>query len=905
MPAMADTSFTLGNLTYTYVDGSSEVSVGNAKVISGALTIPASVVCNGKTYTVTSIKTMGFYQKTGITSVVLPATLKTIGGSAFTGCTGLTKVSIPSSVSEISAYAFSGCTALADIEIPASVTGISRLAFEKTAWFDNLPDGMIYIGNMAYTYKGTMLEGTKISIKEGTTSIGTYAFEKCTGLASVEIPSSVTTIGLGAFESCSSLTAIKIPSSVTSIGEAAFEGCSSLKDIEIPNTVTTLENYTFNGCKALESIEIPASVTSMGSAFMGCVALKSVKIPASVKTIGGYAFYSCTNLKEVEIPATVTSIGKGAFSECTSLTAIKIPSSVLEMGERVFESSTALESVELSASLTKIEGYLFDGCTSLKSIKIPSSVTAIGDCSFSDCTALADIELPSTITTIGNLAFDRTPWLDNLPNEMIYIGTVAFKYNSTMSAGTSIKIKEGTTSIAGGAFQTSTSWGLVGIEIPSTVTSIGARAFSYCENLASIDLPSSVTEIGEAAFFHCTSLASLKIPSSVTKIEGNLFDACTGLTNVEIPSSVTEIGEYAFAGCTALTAISIPASVTTVGKTAFYNCTSLNTVEIASSAATIEKNAFQNCPLQTVTAPSSGFANLPVTSLQKAVALGNWDKNCSLPAGCQLYVLGPVSASYGSADLHPFMKIASNSDYSSMAFTFLNPLGKEMHWSSRITSGENPSWLVFSYDLPLSSNGSLEVLPFSYLNSYHYEIVVEGVGKADGDIKRGDVVFVTNSFEATAEKVSIEASTSVASSYIKQQGFRVWGGTNYDSLYVTGSSLKLQLDLSDLLQGSYQIQPYCILNDGAVTYYGASNSFIGGTSGIEETPTSAMRFSLQGSMLAVLGCEGLPVAVYSIGGTQVGYVPKAKMQESFALPGLGLYIVKSGQDVRKIIVTKM
>lgn len=58
------------------------------------------------------------------------------------------------------------------------------------------------------------------------TSIGEYAFEGCSSLTSIEIPSSVTSIGDHAFRRCSSLTSIEIPSSITRIGDGAFSGCS-------------------------------------------------------------------------------------------------------------------------------------------------------------------------------------------------------------------------------------------------------------------------------------------------------------------------------------------------------------------------------------------------------------------------------------------------------------------------------------------------------------------------------------------------------------------------------------------------------------------------------------------------------------------------------------------------------
>ena len=62
----------------------------------------------------------------------------------------------------------------------------------------------------------------KVVIENGVTSIGYYAFDSCSNLASIEIPEGVTSIGNSAFKDCRRLTNITIPGSVTSIGYHAF-----------------------------------------------------------------------------------------------------------------------------------------------------------------------------------------------------------------------------------------------------------------------------------------------------------------------------------------------------------------------------------------------------------------------------------------------------------------------------------------------------------------------------------------------------------------------------------------------------------------------------------------------------------------------------------------------------------
>ncbi len=105
-------------------------------------------------------------------------------------------------------------------------------------------------------------------------------------------------------------------------------------------------------------------------------------------------------------------------------------------------------------------------------------------------------------------------------------------------------------------------------EIPSSVTSIGNRAFCGCKSLTSVSIPSSVTSIGNRAFCGCKSLTSVSIPSSVTSIGKGAFYCCNSLASVSIPSSVTSVGDFAFRDCD-FDSVSIPRSVNYIGQDAF------------------------------------------------------------------------------------------------------------------------------------------------------------------------------------------------------------------------------------------------------------------------------------------------------------------------------------------------
>ena len=123
---------------------------------------------------------------------------------------------------------------------------------------DNKELAVTYLGSScsAYPnrYSGNLMIPESVVYEGNTynvTSIGSYAFGKCSALTSVTIPNCVTSIGNGAFERCSGLTSIEIPNSVTFIGGSAFADCSSLSSVTIPNSVTSIDGGAFGNCWAL------------------------------------------------------------------------------------------------------------------------------------------------------------------------------------------------------------------------------------------------------------------------------------------------------------------------------------------------------------------------------------------------------------------------------------------------------------------------------------------------------------------------------------------------------------------------------------------------------------------------------------------------------------------------------
>ena len=141
----------------------------------------------------------------------------------------------------------------------------------------------------------------EVTLPEGLTYLGNYAFFGAAKLKSITLPSTLTTIGLAAFDECAGLTDITIPSNVKTIKEAAFSGCTGLINVTIPDKVETLGQDVFEGCTQLTSINIPKSVKSMGAGMFGyCDALTCITFePGSnltyVATNGSWELFTNTS----------------------------------------------------------------------------------------------------------------------------------------------------------------------------------------------------------------------------------------------------------------------------------------------------------------------------------------------------------------------------------------------------------------------------------------------------------------------------------------------------------------------------------------------------------------------------------------------------------------------------------
>ena len=449
--------------TYT-LDEENHATITGYNGSAGTILVPATI--DG--YTVTAIGSNAFKNKTTLRTVTVSDTIVTVGNSAFDGCTNLVIIDLPDSVTDIGHYAFarSGLTSLI---LPKHVeslgygillgnTGVKELTIPKTVNSVGLANINIRAEIINDFYSGyqdigvlTMSGVEKLTFEQGTTAILIRIAQKAPYLKEVVIPDTVTRIIDNAFESCLALETINIPNSVTKIGEGAFSRCSALTAIDLPDSVTDINTGAFAN-SGLTTVIVPDSVTGMGEGvFQNCTALTSVKLPASRVNIMKNTFYGCSSLLKIELPETVENIREGAFQNCTSLSEIVWSEAPKLIDANAFRNCTALASITIPDSVTSLGSAAFYNCDALTKLEIPDSVTSIGNQLCYDCDALTEVKLGKGLTAIPASAFEHCDVLESivLPYRVSSIGSKAFKDCLVFK---SITIPRATTTIASDAF---------------------------------------------------------------------------------------------------------------------------------------------------------------------------------------------------------------------------------------------------------------------------------------------------------------------------------------------------------------------------------------------------------------------------------------------------------------------
>lgn len=265
-----------------------------------AATIPASALAGSKISEIiwpeaeVTVGDMAF-SSTGLTSVDIPANVS-LGSGCFSACLSLTSAKIEGT--NTGTYTFKGCSALESLVLPAATSVGAALAADCPALEEVTAPLATTLGDRAFedctaltaydfpaalgtigaqTFAGSGLENVNLAACTSLTSIGEWAFAKCTSLMRLELPSSAYTLGQGAFFDCNSLASVSTPSGPATIPAYAFKGASlSAEPLAIPAGVSSLGDYSLAGSGATEVV-LPSTLESVGShAMEGMTNLESI-----------------------------------------------------------------------------------------------------------------------------------------------------------------------------------------------------------------------------------------------------------------------------------------------------------------------------------------------------------------------------------------------------------------------------------------------------------------------------------------------------------------------------------------------------------------------------------------------------------------------------------------------------
>lgn len=558
--------------------------------------------------------------------------LNKIGQYAFDSCLSLASIKVgdtenvlPASLKEIGNYAFYHCANLKEITVPETVTKVGTFVFQQCVGLETVYHLTKAFGNSMYSYcsnlKTIYMNNDLDSFK------ATNVFQYCGAIETMRPYDVKTKTALGKEGE------VTFPAALTSLPNNAFR-YSGIKKLYIPATLTSFGTYVFADTQ-IESVEFDenASNVNLGEyLFANVPTLKTIINPDAVGTVGRYAFLGCTGLVDVSLP-NCEKIGDYSFSGCTSLKSISIPN-CKDIGSAFryytmtynsvytyFYSCSELEKVVLSSDPNvdvKIGNYAFGAdatsnggapdddpdmffrrfaCIKLHDINL-DRVVSIGSYGFTCCLALKEVSLP-VCETLGDHAFYACRNLEKVtlttdPTKSVTLEKYAFGAVSDERACYNLKEinLERVKTIGDYAFQNCLSLGQNGPLDLSNCTSIGNRAFRYCEGLTEIKL--GAVEVGDYVFDSCTNLTKADL-SQVTSIGYATFQFCESLSGTLDLSACGSIDGFAFNGCRKLEGVKLSPQITTIGKAMFQHCVSLSDIDFT-NIKTLGGWAFYDCP---------------------------------------------------------------------------------------------------------------------------------------------------------------------------------------------------------------------------------------------------------------------------------------------------------------------
>lgn len=423
------------------------------------------------------------------------------------------------------------------IDLPASVKHIGQYAFAKSNLKSiRLDENILDIGKYAFwackDLESVYINSTLHTLKTGDGIMPDYCFAECSNLKNVEFGNKIISIGNACFQNCSSLKALDL-NNVKRVGTSAFKG-AGLVNVELQGA-STIMDMAFQKCK-IESITFDTSKNTASKIDIGRNAfadnnIKSLTVPSDVEVkINDYAFYN-SHIKEVNYDEGgelgIVELHTGAFAN-NDFVNLKLPfyeTDYFAVGSDIFEGCKNMQTADISnyPADTFVSTGMFKNCNNLGEVTLPDHCGKIEASAFENCYALSKLYNTSLVRDVEENAFKNCTALGSFKsNNLRTIGSHAFE-NSGIG---NIVLSNTTPNYS-----------------PLKASFVGDNAFAGCKSLTNITLPNDLTEIKENTFYMCINLKKgFSIPNSVKTIGANAFGK-TSITSIYIPQTVTSIDD--------------------------------------------------------------------------------------------------------------------------------------------------------------------------------------------------------------------------------------------------------------------------------------------------------------------------------------------------------------------------
>lgn len=488
-----------------------------------------------------SIGASSFYKCQSITGLTLPSTLESIGDLAFYGASAIPSVEIPAATESVGIGSFATCRSIKQFTVAdgnISYAAADGVLFNKDQ--SMLVAYPIGDTRNSYSTPATVkiiaphsmrnsTYLTSVELNEGLDSIGSSAFT-LGRLTSVNLPASVRAIGFQAFTAMPSITAFNVASGnenykavdgmlLTADGKRLLFGVGGMADVVVPEGVEEVAGYSFYTFYGVKTLKLASTTTKVGDcAFYSNSMLSSVDFGPALESIGETAFRRCNMLTTLNFPASLKEIGRTAFAESVGFTEVQLNEGLEHLGEMAFARCYGLKKLSIPSTVSTMDYGVFVYCNQLEEVELAEGLKSIGNACFNECSAMKQINFPSSLETIGEFAFMLAGLPEvNLNEGLRSIGAAAFEMGKFQ------KLELPSTLETIGEFAFAWNFELLYVSCGENLKTIGDYAFSGCSDLTVMLLNEGLKEIGAGVLGSCETIQDLEIPSTVTYVGAECF----------------------------------------------------------------------------------------------------------------------------------------------------------------------------------------------------------------------------------------------------------------------------------------------------------------------------------------------------------------------------------------------